>query len=152
MVNHHLNRVARDLAVEQSLDAAIEINEVINHKRQDAPALLKLASLLIGTHSEGTTPTKRELLNDSQFVSLSFRAAVSTGKAPASPQDLDLILDLLVRVIGAGLANFSPDDLTRIRDFCLGLNCELASEVASRIAEPVIARSSKVASVALYDN
>ncbi len=43
MANHHLNRVARDLAVEQSLDAAIEINEVINHKRQDAPALLKLA-------------------------------------------------------------------------------------------------------------
>src|SRR5580704_401335 len=142
MANHHLNRVARDLAVEQSLDAAIEINEVINDKRQDAPALLKLASLLIGTESEGTAPSKRELLNDSQFASLSFRAAVSPGKDPASPQDLDLILDLLVRVIGAGLANFSRDDLTRIRDFCLGLNREFASEVASRIPEPVIARSS----------
>jgi hypothetical protein len=152
MANHHLNRVARDLAVEQSLDAAIEINEVINDKRQDAPALLKLASLLIGTESEGTAPSKRELLNDSQFASLSFRAAVSPGKDPASPQDLDLILDLLVRVIGAGLANFSRDDLTRIRDFCLGLNREFASEVASRIPEPVIARSSKVGSMALYDN
>lgn len=151
MTNHHLNRVSRDLAVEQSLDAAIEINEVINHKRQDAPALLKLASLLVGTQSEGTARSKRELLNNSQFASLSYRAAVS-GKGPASPQVLDLILDLLMRAIGPGLAEFSQDDLTCIRDFCLGLNRELTSEVASRTPEPVLARSSKAGSMALYDN
>jgi hypothetical protein len=152
MTNHHLNRVSRDLAVEQSLDAAIEINEVINHKRQDAPALLKLASLLVGTQSEGTAPSKRELLNNSQFASLSYRAAVSAGKGPASPQVLDLILDLLMRAIGPGLAEFSQDDLTCIRDFFLGLNRELTSEVASRTPEPVLARSSKAGSMALYDN
>ncbi|MGH6849677.1 MAG: hypothetical protein ACREDD_04385 [Methylocella sp.] len=151
MTNHHLNRVARDLAVEQSLDAAIEINEVINHKRQDAPALLKLASLLVGTQSEGTAPSKRELLNNSQFASLSYRAAVST-KGPATSQDLDLILDLLLRAIGPGLADFSPDDLICIRDFCLGLNRELTSAVANRTPEPVLARSSKAGSMALYDN
>jgi hypothetical protein len=39
MANRHLNRAARDLAVEESLDAAIEIDEVINNKREDAPAL-----------------------------------------------------------------------------------------------------------------
>jgi hypothetical protein len=148
MANHHLNRVARDLAVEQSLDAAIELNEVLHHKRKDAPALLKLATSLIGTQPDAAL-SKRELLNNSQLTSLSFRAELSTGKQPSSTQDLSPILDLLVQVAQAGLTNFSQDDLECIRDFCLGLNRELVSEVANRIPEPVVVRASRMRSMAL---
>jgi hypothetical protein len=108
---------------------------------------------VVGTQSEVTAPSKRCLLNDSQLASLSFRAAGSTGKDPASPQDLDLIFNLLMRVIiGPGLGNLSSNELSCIRDFCLGLNRELASEVASRIPEPVIAHSSRVESMPLDYN
>lgn len=88
MANHHINRVARDLAVEQSLDAALELSEIICKKRQDAPALSVLARSLIGTQPEGGAPSHRELLSNSQLASLSFRAA----NRPESSHPLPRIL------------------------------------------------------------
>lgn len=151
MANHHLSRAARDLAVEQSLDAAIEISELMGRKRTDAPALSKLALSLIGTVPEAT-PSRRELLPNSQLASLSFRAAFSMGKQLVDAQDIDPILGLLVKITQVGLDKFSDEELLCIRNFCLGLNRELVSEVANRMPEPVIVRSSRMRAMSLYDN
>jgi len=149
VASHHINRVARDMAVEQSLDAAIELSEVISKKRSDAPALSKLALLLMGTQPDETTCSKRELLSNSQLASLSFRASVSNDRQPSSTQDLDPILELLVKITKAGLSNITPPELLYIREFCLGLNRELVLEVANRIPEPIVVRS-KAISMALH--
>ena len=152
MANHHLNRLARNLAVEQSLDAAIELNEMIDAKRDDAPALSKLARLLTGTQPEEGAPSKRELLSSSQLASLSFRAAEAADSQPATARDLDTILDLFFRIANAGLKNFSEADLVFVRDFCLGLNRELVLEVANRTIEPAVVRSTKFEPMALHGN
>lgn len=152
MTNHHLDRVARDLAVEQSLDAAIELSEVIENKRDDAPALFRLASSLIGTKAGGGLPSERDLLANSQLASLSFRASAINGKDPASLKAIDPILELLLEIAQAGPTKFSPENLGVIRDFCLGLNRALVLEVSDRIPEPIVIHSSMNQSMALNGN
>jgi hypothetical protein len=140
MANHNFSRVARDLAVEQSLDAAIEVDEVMHGKREDSPALSELVSLLIGSPA-GVVPTKRELLSDARYTSLYHRAAGTSDGEFGSVKDLDGILDLLFQVNSAGLNNFSKKNLKFVQEFCLGLNRELVSEAFSRVPEPAFARS-----------
>jgi hypothetical protein len=101
-----LNRFARDLAIEQSLDAAIEVNDVIKGKRPDSPALSGLVHTLLGADDQGGSPSKRDLLSDSQFASISQRAAALSGRHYTSANELSDILDLLLQVNSVGLTIF----------------------------------------------
>lgn len=140
MASRHLDKLARDRAVEQSLIAALEVNEVLNNTRQDSPGLENLVAMLLGRGDHENLPSKRELLADSQFASLSARAAKVTGQIYASADELERILELLLRASKAGLRNFSKDDLGFIRDFCLGLNSVFIEEISSR-SEPPMGRA-----------
>jgi hypothetical protein len=133
--------MARDLAVEQSLDAALEIDEVIRGVRTQAPAFERLISSLIGSPAHELNAVKKELLTDSRLTSLYYRAAKSPGKSTGSAEDLDLILELLVSIGSTDLSKISKDDLFRVRDFCIGLNQELVSEAFSRTPVPPLART-----------
>ena len=141
MLSHSLNRFARDVAIEQSLDAAIEMSEVIRGKRSDSPALSDLIHTLMGADIQDGSPSKRDLLSDSQFASISQRAAALSGRYYTSASELSDVLELLLKVNSVGLTKFSPDDLNFIRDFCLGLNQSFVSEAFSRTPEPPLARS-----------
>src|ERR1700731_4818096 len=107
MLSHSLNRIARDLAIEQSLDAAIEISDVITGKRSNSPALSNLIHTLMGADDQGVSPSKRDLLTDSQFASISQRAAALSGRHYTSTNELSDILDLLLKVNSVGLTHFS---------------------------------------------
>jgi hypothetical protein len=139
MTDHHINRATRDLAVEQSLDAAIEIDEIIRGARSDSPHLTQLVANLIGTGRD-VGCAKKELLKNSQFSSLYHRAAMLAGQEDRPTEEND-ILSLLFLVDSVGLSQFSPDKLAIVRDFCLGLNRELVSESYNRVPEPPMARS-----------
>lgn len=137
----HASRMARDLAVEKSLDAAIEIDEVIRKVRNNSPALESLISSLIGSSSREINAVKKELLSDSRLTSLYYRAARSPDSAAGSNEDLDHVLELLLSVGLEDLSKISKEELLRIRDFCIGLNQELVSEAFSRTPEPPLARA-----------
>jgi hypothetical protein len=140
MTTHHLNRVARDLAVEQSLDAAIEIDEVIQRKRTDAPALAKLILTLMGSLCEPAA-VKNILLSDSQLTSLYDGAARLSGRNYASAVELNDAVHLLWTINSLDLRHLKPEELSFVRDFCLGLNKELVAEAFSRTPEPPLSRS-----------
>jgi hypothetical protein len=139
MTSHHINRATRDLAVEQSLDAAIEIDEIIRGERTDSPHLTKLVANLIGSGRD-VGSAKKELLRNSQFSSLYHRAAMLAGQEDRPPDEND-ILSLLFLIDSVGLSQFSSKKLAIVRDFCLGLNRELVSESYSMVPEPPMARS-----------
>ena len=139
MLTHSLNRFARDVAIEQSLDAAIEMSDVIRGKRSDSPALSGLVHTLMGADDQKSSLSK--LLTDSQFASISQRAAALSGRHYTSASQLSDILELLLKVNSVGLTKFTADDLNFIRDFCLGLNQSFVLEAFSRIPEPPLARS-----------
>jgi hypothetical protein len=80
MLTHSLNRFARDVAIEQSLEAAIEMSDVIAGKRSESPALSNLIHTLMGADIQEGSPSKRDLLGDSQFASISQRAAALSGR------------------------------------------------------------------------
>jgi len=141
MATHHLSRIARDLAVEQSLDAAIEIDEVIQRKRVEAPALIELVSNLVGSGTQHPHADKHELLSDSQFTSLYQRAARSPDREYKSAAELNDVVDLLISISTSGLSNLQQSELLFVRDFCLGLNRELVAEAFSRTPEPPLSRS-----------
>lgn len=141
MPNHHMNRATRDLAVEQSLDAAIEIDEVIRGTRKESPHLKQLVTSLIGSNRDAGS-AKKELMKNSQFSSLYHRAAMATNQDGRANQDD--VLSLLLAIDGVELSQFSPDQLAVVRQFCLGLNRELVSESFSRMPEPPLARSQKL--------
>lgn len=141
MTTHHLNRVARDLAVEQSLDAAIEIDEVIQGKRSDSPALTDLVSSLMGSLGGAQAAVRNDLLSDSQFTSLYQRAASSSGRNYASAVELKDVVDLLLTINSGGLARFGKDQLSFVRAFCLGLNKVLVAEAFSRTPESPLSRA-----------
>src|SRR5229473_1322973 len=82
-----VNRVARDLAVEQSLDAAIEIDEAIRGLRQASPAFERLIFTLVGSPANEFNVVKKELLSDSRLASLYYRAAKSSGQELVDPFD-----------------------------------------------------------------
>ena len=138
---HHINRQGRDLAVEQSLDAAIELDEVIQGKSKKAPALTDLVLTLIGASREGTAPLRHDLLSDSQLASLYYRVARSTGQSYPSIDDLRNLVELLLTTRSGELASFKPEQLSFIRDFCLGLNRALVAEAFSLTPEPPLSRS-----------
>jgi hypothetical protein len=137
MAPHHMNRTARDLAVEQSLDAAIEIDEVIRGDRDDAPHLRELVTSLIGTNRDENT-AKRDLMKNSQFTRLYHRATTSADQNNVSQDD---ILSLLLKIDRLGVKQFNEDQLSIVRRFCLGLNRELVSESYIRVPEPPLARA-----------
>jgi hypothetical protein len=139
MTAHRMNRVARDHAVEQSLDAAIEVDEIIRGARLDAPALKQLIFSLIGSPGKELNTIKKDLFNDSRLINLYYRAAASSGHASA--EELDRVLDILFSAGVTDLAQMPKRDLAFIREFCLGLNQELVSEAFSRTPEPPLARS-----------
>lgn len=140
MAASRLNRAARDQAVEKSLDAAIELDEVIGGTRTDAPALSALASSLIGSRPDAQSDS-RALLNDARLASLYFRAVGRPDNGAYATERLDQILFLFAEINAAGLARFSPTDLAAIRDFCLGLNRELSAEAFCRVPESPFARN-----------
>jgi hypothetical protein len=132
-----MSRTARDLAVEQSLDAALEIDEVIRGDRNDAPHLQDLVTSLIGTNrDEGTA--KRDLMKNTQFTRLYHRATTSAGQNNISQDD---ILNLLLAIHQLGVKQFNEEQLSIVRRFCLGLNRELVSESYNRAPEPPLARA-----------
>ena len=94
--------------------------------------------MLLG--AEGQERTKRELLSDSQIATISQRAAATTGRHYTSTEQLEDILQLLLRVDSVGLRNFGKSDLEFIRDFCLGLNRGFVSEAFGRIPSPPLAK------------
>jgi hypothetical protein len=130
----------RDLAVEQSLDAAIEIDEVLRKKRRDAPAFSKLVASMVGSPTRRLKTVKKDLLSNSRLASLYYRAAASSKKASPSVGNLDAILKLLVSANAAGLSKLSKSDLSLVRDFCLALNEELVAEAFGRSPQPSFAR------------
>jgi hypothetical protein len=140
MSTHHLSRVARDLAVEQALDAAIEIDEVMAGYRSDAPALAELVSNLLGSRGEAPHADKNDLLSDSQFTSLYQRAARAPDHKNKSALESN-VLELLLNLNSVGLSRLKRDQLAAVRDFCLGLNRELVAEAFSRTPEPPLSRS-----------
>jgi len=133
-----VNRIARDLAVEQSLDAAIEIEDVIRGARSDAPAFEKLIVNLIGSPAGDFGTLKRELLSDSRLASLYYRAASASRDLAANT---DRVLGLLLSAGSVNLSQMSKNDLAMVRDFCVGLNQELVSEAFNRTPEPPLARA-----------
>lgn len=135
------SRMARDLAVEQSLDAAIEIDEVIRGERSDAPTFAGLIASLIGSPTEELSVVKKALLADSRLTSLWYRAAGLSGRSKDFADNLDDVLQLLVSLGSADFSKISKDDLSRVRDFCIGLNQELVSEAFTRIPEPPLSRN-----------
>jgi hypothetical protein len=141
MASHHLDRLARDRAVEQSLVAALEVNDVLRDKRKESPALVELISTLTGHRDLENPRLKRDLLADSQFASLSSRAATYSGKDFGSSSELDGILSLLIQASKVGLTSFSKDQLSFIRDFCVGLNSVFVEEISTRMSEPPLARA-----------
>ena len=136
-----VNRLARDLAVEQSLDAAIEIDEVIRDVRGNSPAFEKLVTSFIGSPAGDFSAVKKDLLSDSRLASLYYRAAKSSGRAEGNADDMDHVLGLLLSAGSVNLSKISKDDLAIVRDFCVSLNQELVSEAFSRTPEPPLARS-----------
>jgi hypothetical protein len=138
---HHIDRQGRDLAVEQSLDAAIELDEVIQGKSKKAPALTDLVLTLIGASREGAAPLRHDLLSDSQLASLYYRVARSTGQSYPSMDDLRNLVELLLTTRSGELASFKQEQLSFIRDFCLGLNKTLVAEAFSLTPEPPLSRS-----------
>src|SRR3954469_24747512 len=89
MASYHLNRVARDLAVEQSIDAAIELDEFIRKDRSDAPALARLAATLMGCKRGELNTEKRDLFRDSQTTSLYHRAVAHSASGQGKAGDLN---------------------------------------------------------------
>jgi hypothetical protein len=149
MASHYVTRLTRDLAVEQSLDAAIEIDEIIRGVRQESPAFRDLILNLIGSSGRELNTLKKDLLNDSRLSSLYRRAAASSGKASA--EDFDRVLELFFSAGSTGLSSLSEADLSLIRDFCLGLNRELVSEAYGRTPEPPLARARQRGLTAAYE-
>jgi hypothetical protein len=133
-------RIARDLAVEQSLDAAIEIDEMIRGDRADAPAFEVLLASLIGSTGLEFNAAKKELLADSRLTSLCYRAAKLSSKLNVA-ESFDRMFELLIAIRSANFSQISKDDLSRVRDFCIGLNQELVSEAFARIPDPPLSRS-----------
>lgn len=138
MTKHHLNRIARDLAVEQSLDAAIEIVEVLKGKRSDSPALAELVSMLSGQVQNRSVT--HDLLSNSQTASLYHRAFAFSGKKYETAADLSDAVSILITVESDNLSKYNSEELSFLRDFCLGLNKELVSEAYHRVPEPPLAR------------
>jgi hypothetical protein len=138
MTTHHLNREARDLAIEQALDAAMEIEEVIEGKRKDAPALTTLVSNLMGSLSGEPHAVRNNLLSNTQFTSL---AARSSGRYYKSAIELKDVVDLLVQVTSTGVSRLTKEQLSFVREFCLGLNKELIAEAFGRVPESPLSRS-----------
>lgn len=137
------SRMARDMAVEQSLDAAIEIDEVVRGLRGASPALESLILNLIGSGGHDLGAVKRELLNNSRLTSLYFNAA-KFAQPVDSTDELDELLSLLLRSIAeTNLSAFPKQGLLRIRDFCIGLNKELVSEAFGRNPMPPFATVQK---------
>lgn len=131
----------RDLAVEESLDAAIEIDEVIRGDRRDAPTFEKLIASLIGSPAREFNTAKKELLADSRLTSLCYRAAMSSNNPSGIADSLDRVLELLVSLGSADFSKSSKDELARVRDFCIGLNQELVAEAFTRVPEPPLSRN-----------
>ncbi|MBY5533635.1 hypothetical protein HFO58_10720 [Rhizobium leguminosarum] len=134
MTSRNFGRVSRDRAVELSLDAAMEIEDVITGASSDAPKLRDLIETLSG--SEGGNLSKKSLLSDVRAASLYGRAAAVTGRQYQSVSDLDQILDLFLKIYKLGLKPMQPEDLEFARDFCLGLNRQLIDEAYGRTPEP----------------
>ena len=141
MATHHLDRSARDRAVEQSLIAAIQINDVIRDLRSDAPGLVELMAMLLGRQDREHLQSRRDLLANSQLASLSFRAAASSGQTHDAQPAVERILDLVLQISRIGLNKFSKEELSILRDFCLGLNSVLVEEISTRGSEPPLARN-----------
>ena len=138
------SRVARDLAVEQSLDAAIELDEVIKGIRDESPAFGRLVMNLIGSPTREVSVIKKDLFSDSRLASLYYRAAAaSSGKAAASAEDMDWVLDLLLSAGAARLSTIPQDNLSIVREFCINLNKELIGEAFARTPEPPMARTTQ---------
>jgi hypothetical protein len=138
--SHHMNRIARDRAIETSLDAAIELDEAIRKESSKAQSLIELSELLLGT-SGNQVPSKKELLNSPQFASLYYRAASKGVNDHQNHDHLDRLLKFFAKIATIGLDKFDEDDLIFIRNFCLGLNTQLVNEAYSRISMPSTARS-----------
>ncbi len=139
-MSRHINRVARDVAIEQSLDAALEINQVLAGDAGTSPALSKLIVTLMGA-DQSSPSLQKDLLRDPQLASISQRAAAFSGRNYQSAQELANIVNLLLRVSSVGLENFDKQDLELLRDFCVGLNQSFLTEAASRTTEPPFAQN-----------
>ena len=124
----HLNRVTRDQAVEQSLDAAIELDEFMRGDRKDAPALDTLRQIITGSAAD----------KNSQTVSLYHRAFVSAGQHATAESDWKKVAELLN---AASIDKYTTEQLILLRDFCLGLNEVLIAEAFNRIPRPPLYRS-----------
>lgn len=145
MKSHHISRIARDRAIEKSLDAALEIDEVLRKRATEAQSLTELSELLLGT-ADNHVLSKRELLNSPQFASLYYRAARAGGIDNKADDHLERLLQLFAKVASIGLNKFNDSDLKFIRDFCLGLNAQLVNEAYGRIPLPSAARNRQLMS------
>ncbi|WP_370677335.1 hypothetical protein [Pleomorphomonas sp. PLEO] len=139
------SRMSRDLAVEQSLDAAMEIQEVISGEKVESPALRSLVEALIGSNGGGVY-SKNDLLGKARIASL-YGKAYAYGEAYASSgvvvnqaEQLEPIIDLLLQVDSGNLSNIPKEGLAQIKNFCLGLNRTLAAEAFGRIPDAMQAR------------
>ena len=139
MANFHLNRMARDLAVELSLDAAIELDEVIRGKLESTTALFHLAETL-------TRDVKGNPAGESSQTANLYRRAyahVRSGQQQRPASDISDIVSKLVSVGKGTPLDADPEELQDLRDFCLGLNKELVSESYQRVPESPFTRTSK---------
>jgi hypothetical protein len=141
MRSFHINRLAREHSVETSLDAALEIEQVIQGKLQDTPSLKKLVDMMLGTSDEGSV-TRKDLLGNPQVANLYRRASGSSEDAQAV--QIDRILTLFGNIYSVGVAKFEKSDLEFIRDFCLGVNRQLINESYSKLPSPTV-RKERVA-------
>jgi hypothetical protein len=139
MREHHLSRISRDIAVEQSLDAALELTEYLQGIRQQSPALEKLTQILIGTQPVAAT-VRNELLSNAQMANLSSRAISPSADSSDKDRLLDIV-ELLAKVHSLGLNNFSNSQIEILREFCLGINRELVSEAYERVPSAAFSRN-----------
>ncbi len=140
MTNHHLDRISRDLAVEQSLDAAIEVDGVLTGIRKGSSALAELLQTLT-FDGPGGGGEQHALMDNSQMAALYHRAVSASGREFETTADLEAVVRLLAELNTDELSGYDKGVLEFIREFCLGLNCELVSEAYRRTPEPAIVRS-----------
>jgi hypothetical protein len=133
MQSFHINRFARENCIEMSLDAAIELEQVLQKKKDDAPSLKTFTELMLGSKKTNQI-SKKDLLSNPQIANLYRRASgIADGK---ENEGVDKILTLFGKICEVGIKNFSAADLEFIRDFCLGVNRQLINESYGRIPMP----------------
>jgi len=129
--------MARDRAVEQSLDAALELDELLRGGSSDSQALAGLVEILMGKSSE------THAAESSQTANLYRRASAHVRNVQQNTAAVSELVAKLLRFGKGEAKDTNPENLRDLRDFCLGINRELVAEAFRRVPESPFTRTTK---------